>query len=343
MVNDNDCANDIIQEFRVFRRFSVDNTKKQVNNVFYRTQIPMEVAKMKKVLILFLLVLALMPVSVFSQTKQIVIGMTVPGLQFPFFVTMKNDADAAAAKLGVKLLFIDAQNASDKQMAAMENFVAQKVDGILISPMTTDSLVPAIEDAVKAGIPVATVDRKANTDAVLVHVGADNVEGGRAAARYIIQKLGNKGSVIELEGTPGSSAAVDRKQGFDEIMKASGVKILVSQTAEFSRSKAQSVMENLMQVYPKFDAVFGANDEMIIGAIEAMSAAGINLKSKVTIGFDATTDAFSYMKEGKLGATIDQFPGQQAGLALSALVDKIKNKKEPAKKVVFINPLPVTK
>ncbi len=209
--------------------------------------------------------------------------------------------------------------------------------------MTTDSLVPAIEDAAGKGIPVATVDRKANTEAVLIHVGADNVEGGRAAARYVIEKLGNKGTVIELEGTPGSSAAVDRKAGFDEVIKTSKVKILASQTAEFNRSKGQSVMENLMQVHPNFDAVFGANDEMIIGAIEAMSGAGIDLKKKVTIGFDATTDAFTYMKEGKLGATIDQFPGQQASLALSALVEKIKNKKDPEKKVVFINPKPVTK
>ncbi|MFZ4616666.1 MAG: substrate-binding domain-containing protein, partial [Rectinemataceae bacterium] len=217
---------------------------------------------MKKVLILLTMVLVLLPANIFAQ-KQIVIGMTVPGLQFPFFVTMKAEADAAAAKLGVKLLFIDAENSSDKQMAAIESFVAQKVDGILISPMTTDSLVPAIEAAVKAGIPVATVDRKANTNVVLIHVGADNVEGGRAAARYIVDKLKNKGGVIELEGTPGSSAAVDRKKGFDEVMKKSGVKILVSQTAEFDRAKGQSVMENLMQVYPKFDAVFGANDEMI--------------------------------------------------------------------------------
>ncbi len=297
---------------------------------------------MKKVLILLTMVLVLFPASIFAQ-KQIVIGMTVPGLQFPFFVTMKAEADAAAAKLGVKLLFIDAENSSDKQMAAIESFVAQKVDGILISPMTTDSLVPAIEAAVKAGIPVATVDRKANTNVVLIHVGADNVEGGRAAARYIVDKLKNKGGVIELEGTPGSSAAVDRKKGFDEVMKKSGVKILVSQTAEFDRAKGQSVMENLMQVYPKFDAVFGANDEMIIGAIEAMSGANIDLKTKVTIGFDATTDALAYMAEGKLGATIDQFPGKQAGQALQALFDKIKSKKNPAKNVTYINPLPVTK
>ena len=297
---------------------------------------------MKKVIAVAVLIAALVPAAVFAQ-KQIVIGMTVPGLQFPFFVTMKQEAEAAAAKLGVKLVFIDAQNASDKQMAAMETFVSQKVDGILISPLTSDSLVPAIEDAINAGIPVATVDRKANTDRVLIHVGADNVEGGRAAARFIIEKLGNKGTVIELEGTPGASAAVDRKAGFDEVMKASKVKILASQSADFGRSKAQSVMENLIQVYPKFDAVFGANDEMIIGAIEAMAAAGIDPASKVTIGFDATTDAFAYMKEGKLDATIDQFPGKQASLALEALVAKIRDKKDPPKKVVYISPLPVTK
>jgi ribose transport system substrate-binding protein len=216
------------------------------------------------------------------------------------------------------------------------------VNAILISPMTVDSLVPSIEAAVKAGIPVATVDRKANTDKVLVHVGADNVEGGRAAARYIIQKLGGKGGIIELEGTTGSSPAIDRKKGFDEVIATSGVKILVSQTAEFGRAKGNSVMENLMQAYPKFDGVFGANDEMIIGAIEAMSSAGVDPKTKATAGFDATPDAFAYMKDGKLGATIDQYPGQQAGQALSYLVDYIKSKKMPPQPVVYIAPKAVT-
>ena len=89
------------------------------------------------------------------------------------------------------------------------------------------------------------------------------------------------------------------------------MKLLVSQTAEFDRAKGQNVMESLIQKYPNFDAVFGANDEMIIGAVEALAAAGI--KNKVTIGFDATPDAFQYMKEGKLGATIDQFPGKSGG------------------------------
>ena len=307
---------------------------------------------MKKTLLVLLVAFFMIPSFMFASgakesassgtSGQIVIGMSVPGLQFPFFVTMKNEAEQAAAKLGAKIIFADAQNSSSKQASDVENFIAQGVQAILISPMTTDSLVPAIEDAVKAGIPVATVDRKANTDKVLVHVGADNVQGGRAAAQFIIDKLGNKGTVIELEGTPGASAAIDRKSGFDEVINKSNVKILVSQNAEFDRAKGQNVMESLMQKYPKFDAVFGANDEMIIGAIEAMSGAGIDPASKVTIGFDATPDAFQYMKEGKLNATIDQFPGKQAGMALQYLTDYVKNKTMPAKSVVYINPESVT-
>ena len=186
---------------------------------------------MKKILFALLAASAL-PLA--ANAAPIKIGLSVPGLQFPFFVIMKDDAEKAAAQLGATIVFADAQNDSAKQAADIENFVAQKVDAILVSPMTVDSQVPAIEDAVKAGIPVATVDRKSNSDMVLVHVGADNVEGGRAAARYIIDKLHNKGSVIELEGTPGASAAIDRKKGFDEVIGKSNVKTLVSQTAEFS-------------------------------------------------------------------------------------------------------------
>ena len=241
---------------------------------------------MKKALIALLAATALPQVA---QAAPIKIGMTVPGLKFPFFVTMKNDAEKAAAKLGATIVFADAQNDSSKQASDVENFVAQGVQGILISPMTVDSLVPAIEAAVKAGIPVATVDRKANTDAVLVHVGADNVQGGRAAAKFIIDKLHNKGSVIELEGTPGASAAIDRKAGFDEVMKKSNVKTLVSQTAEFDRTKGQNVMENLIQKYPSFDAVFGANDEMIIGAVEAN--AGWFTAHRVAVGDTVKLDA----------------------------------------------------
>ena len=308
---------------------------------------------MRKRLVFLLVVLMALPLVAFAGgTKEaagapggmLKIGLTLPGLQFPFFVTMKKDFDQMAAKLGVEVIYVDAQNDSSKQVAAVEGFVSQKVNGMLISPMTTDSIVPAIEEAVKAGIPVVTVDRKANTDKVLVHVGADNVEGGRAAARYIVKMLNGKGNIIELEGTPGASPAIDRKKGFDEVIAQNpGMKILVSQTAQFDRAKGHDVMENLMQAYPNFDAVFGANDEMIIGAIEAMSAGGVDPSTKVTAGYDATPDALTYIRQGKLGATVDQFPGKQAAQALNYLVDYIKNKTTPPQPVIYIQPETITK
>lgn len=186
---------------------------------------------MRRIVLVLIVVALVLPMALFAGGRreaapsgEIVIGMSVPGLQFPFFVTMKEEAEKAAAQLGARIVFADAQNQSSKQASDIENFIAQGVSAILISPMTTDALVPAIEQAVAAGIPVATVDRKANTDIVLVHVGADNVEGGRAAARFIIDRLGNSGSVIQLEGTPGASAAIDRKAGFDEVIATSNVR-----------------------------------------------------------------------------------------------------------------------
>lgn len=304
---------------------------------------------MKKLLLITIIFALLLPVALFASGQEeaeeeegIVIGMSVPGLQFPFFVTMRDQAQEKADELGITLLFADAQNDAAKQTSDLEGFVSRGVDGILISPMTVDSQVPVMERAVEAGIAVASVDRKANTDAILVHVGADNVEGGRAAARFIIDALDGSGRVIELEGTPGASAAIDRKSGFDEVMEDSDVEIIASQPADFNRAEAQTVMENLITSHPEFDAVFGANDEMIIGAIEAMRGSGVDAEEKVTVGFDATPDAFQYIDEGLLDATVDQFPGEQAGMALEFLVDYIENGTEPEEDVHFIEPEPVT-
>ncbi|MFW5695377.1 MAG: substrate-binding domain-containing protein [Alkalispirochaeta sp.] len=304
---------------------------------------------MKKILLLTIVVSVLVPLGAFAAGRgetaddgEIVIGMSVPGLQFPFFVTMRDQAEEAAAELGARIVFADGQNDSAKQTADIEGFISRGVDAILISPITVDSQVPVMERAMEAGIPVASVDRKANTDNILVHVGADNVEGGRAAARYIIEELGGSGRVIELEGTPGASAAIDRSTGFNEVMDESDVEIIASQPADFNRAEGQTVMENIIQSNPEFDAVFGANDEMIIGAIEAMRGSGIEVEDIVTVGFDATPDAFSYIEDGLLDATVDQFPGDQAGQALEYLVDYIKNGTEPENKEVFIDPEPVT-
>ncbi|MHC4745394.1 MAG: substrate-binding domain-containing protein [Planctomycetota bacterium] len=273
--------------------------------------------------------------------KPITIGLAVPSLSHPFFIYLKQHVIDEAEKLGVKIITADAEDIAARQMSIVEDFIVRGVDGVLISPIGADALVPAIESLNKAGIPVATVDRKVSAGDVLVHVGADNVEGGRVAARYIISKLPADAKVIQLEGTPGASPAIDRKKGFEEEISKSDLKIVASQTADFKRAMGMSVMENLIQASSDFQAVYAANDEMALGAAEAIQARGIDPSKVIVVGYDAIPDALNYIKTGRLDATVEQFPGRQARKALRILVDYIKNKKPPEQKEIYITPVAI--
>lgn len=235
--------------------------------------------------------------------------LSFPVLNHPNFAAMKAEAESTAQKLGATLLIVDASYNVAKQKSDVQDLIARKVDGILLTPMTVADLVPVIEKAVAAGIPVATVDRKASTDKVLVHVGTNDVEGGRMAARYLMKKLGNKGSAIELEGSAGSSVALERKKGFEEVIGKSKVKILSSRDAGFARSPARQIMTELIRAFPEFDAVVAANDDMILGAMDAMSSEEIDPSKKIMIGWDASPLGLASINEGKLDATFDPFPG----------------------------------
>jgi len=268
-----------------------------------------------------------------------VIGLTVPSLTHPFFVYLRDNVLDEAETLGVKVIAVGAEDKAAKQMSIIEDFMVRGVDGVLVSPIGADAIVPAIEALNEAGIPVATVDRKTAGGEVVLHVGADNVEGGRVAARNIAERLGGTGKVIELEGTPGASPTIDRKQGFHEVIKQSGVEVVASQTASFQRAEGQSVMENLLQVHRDFQAVYAANDEMMLGAIEAMEANKVAPSRVVTVGYDAIPDALEYIREGRLDATVEQFPGRQARTALRALVDHIRSGTRPQKNEIYIEPV----
>ncbi len=272
----------------------------------------------------------------------LVIGLTVPSLTHPFFIHLRDNVLDEARALGVTVITTDAEDRPAKQMSDVEDFIARGVDGVLMSPIGADSLVPAVEALNRAGIPVATVDRKVSGGQVLVHVGADNVEGGRVAARYIVQRLEGKGSVIELEGTPGASPAIDRRAGFHEVIEPTGIRFAASQTASFQRAQGQSVMENLLQVHRDFSAVYAANDEMMLGAIEALEANKVDLSRVVTIGYDAIPDALSYIRAGRLDATVEQYPGRQARTALKLLVDFIRSGSPPESREVYITPVVIT-
>ncbi|POZ92660.1 ribose ABC transporter substrate-binding protein RbsB [Petrotoga halophila] len=266
---------------------------------------------MRKVLVFVLLVLF---VSTFSFGVKI--GLSVSTLNNPFFVDLVNGAEDKANELGIELLVVDARDDPAKQLNDIEDLILQRVDMILVNPTDSDAIVAAIEEANDAKIPVITVDRSANGGKVLVHIASDNIAGGRMAGSFIAEQLGGKGKVIELVGVPGTSSARERGQGFnEEISKYPGIEVVARQTANYNRAEGLTVMENLLQAYPDVDAVFAHNDEMALGALEAIKAAG-KLQDIIVVGFDATPDALASVEKGELSATIAQQPYKMGELAV---------------------------
>ena len=247
------------------------------------------------------------------------VGLAISTLDNPFFVDLADGADEAAEELGVNLTVVDAGDDAATQMSSVEDLVIQGMDLIAINPVDGDAIVPAIEEADMMNIPVITVDRGAETD-VAVHIASDNVEGGRMAAEYMAEMLNNEGRVIELEGIPGTSAARERGEGFNEIMdEIEGIEIIARQPADFNRAQGMSVMEDLLEAHENIDAVFAHNDEMALGAIEAIDAAGLTDEIMV-VGFDAIGDALTAIEEGTLAATIAQQPHEMGRLTIEMAV-----------------------
>src|SRR5207245_154431 len=181
---------------------------------------------------------------------------------------------AAAAKAEIALVVLDAQHDPARQASSVEDLIAKKASAVIINPTDSDAIVPTVKKLNAAKIPVITVDRGANGGTVAAHIASDNVAGGMMAAEYVGKRLNGKGNVVMLEGIPGSSAARDRGKGFrDGLKKFPGIKLVASQTADFDRAKGLAVMENILQAQKKIDAVFAQNDEMALGAVQAIEAA----------------------------------------------------------------------
>ncbi|MFW6138673.1 MAG: substrate-binding domain-containing protein [Spirochaetota bacterium] len=282
-------------------------------------------------------------VSKASADDPITIGFSVPSLHFTWFVFTKDVALDEAQKLGIEVKVYDGMNKVSKQISDIEDMIVRGVDGVLISPINIKALVPGLEKLDSAGIPCATFDRKVVGAPYLVHVGADNVEGGRIAAVYTAAKLDGRGRVIELQGTPGSSPAIDRGSGFHQVADDfPQMRIVFSQTGQFDRERGMSVMEDAITSNPNFDAVWAHNDDMMIGAIQAVESAGYNLDKVTLASFDAIPDALEAIQDGRLDATIEQHPGKQVRDAMNYLVDYIKTGKKPEKKEIYLVPTLIT-
>lgn len=277
-----------------------------------------------------------------AQDEDLTIASSLPWYGFPFFVHMQKEIDAKAAELGVGIIATDGGNTVEKQTADVEAAVAQPVDGILISPGDVAAMAPALQEAVNAGIPVVTVDRRVEgVDGLLAHVGADNVKGGEAQGLLIMERFPDGATIVNLQGQPGASAAIERNQGVHNILDAEPDKYVFVQedTAEFELEKAVTVTENILAGLPEPpDVIVAANDSMALGALQVTTEQGLDV---AIIGFDALPEALASVRDGGLLATVEQFPGGQSTTALTALVDYLRDGTQP-EELVLLTPITIT-
>ena len=281
-----------------------------------------------------------------AAEKHLTILMSVPGLTFPFFVHCVNQAKEEANKLGdIDLIISDGQVSSPKQTADIEAAITKKVDGIVISPNDVDALVPALQEVVDAKIPVVTFDRRVNkVPGILAHVGADNVKGGEAQGHLIEKLFPDGATVMNLQGQSGSSPAIDRNKGLHNVLDQAKdkYKIVFEDTAAFARDKGLSVTESALAGMPKPpDVISCANDDMALGALEALRARNLVGKVKL-IGFDALPEALGQIKAGNMTATIEQLPGGQVRGAMERLVASLRDGKKPDQQVTLLTPIAIT-
>lgn len=267
-----------------------------------------------------------------SSKEEKTIGLVLSTLNNPFFVSIKDGAEARAKKLGYKLVVLDSQNDPAKERSNVEDLIQLGVVTLLINPTDSDAVSSSIKVANNKNVPVITLDRKANDGEVMTHIASDNVAGGASAAEFALSKLSGKDkiNVVELQGTPGASATRDRGKGFDEaIQKDSKVKIQSSQAADFDREKGLKVMENVIQAVPEFDVVFAQNDEMALGAAKALKTAN---KDIIIIGFDGNSDAEDAILAGSMTATVAQQPDEIGALGVD-ISKKIDNGQKVDKEI----------
>ena len=270
-----------------------------------------------------------------QQAKKPVIGLVMKSLANEFFKDMEEGAIKHVQERGDLTLVpvgMHSETDIDTQISAIENFITQKVDAIVVAPADSRALVPPLARAIKAGIIVINIDvaldeaakKQAGVD--LAFVGPDNRAGAKMSGDVLAKALGPGGKVVIIEGNPGADNAQQRKRGFDESVKEGKLDLVDSRTAHWETEEANSVFSNILTAHPDVQGVMAANDSMALGVVKAIDAAGKSDKIKV-VGFDNIAAVQPLLKDGKLIATVDQFGSQMAANGIDYAMKALKGEK----------------
>lgn len=294
---------------------------------------------------LFLLVVValvlgtMIPAAVSAEEPKYTISLLTGTMDNPYWQIVTQWADKAAEMLNVNLvkLAVDVEGVATQQVSQVEDRVAQGDDAIVIAVQETKALIPAIEAANKAGIPVIAVDKAAEGGKFDSIIMTDNVAAAYDGGKWVAEKIGGKGKVLVLEGVPGGQTAIDRKTGAHKALAEYPDIEVISLTGEWQTAKAQAVTEDVLTANPDLAGIFASNDMMAIGAVTALAAANLDIP---VCGFDAIPAALEMTRDGRLGATIAQFPGKMGFLGVEYAVRVIEGKAVPQ----FVNSgsMPVT-
>jgi ABC-type sugar transport system substrate-binding protein len=256
-----------------------------------------------------------------------VVSMKGPPAGNPYWATFAEGAKDMGKQLGVTVVVVSPPAETDvqAQVSQIEDQIAQKVDGIALAPTDPTALGPVVEEAQAAGIKVVFVDG-AGTNKNVPFIGTNNLEGGKLGGKYMCEHLPKGAEVAILQGVLTTTNGADRFNGSKEAMEACGLKVVAAQPADWDRAKGQSVTETILAGNPNIKGIFGSNDNMALGAVEALKAAA-KLKDVMVVGYDGNSDAAKSILAGELTASIAQAPKKMAGLGIQALVDLKAGKK----------------
>ncbi|MDB5539426.1 MAG: RbsB [Devosia sp.] len=256
-----------------------------------------------------------------SANAAYVLGMKGPGAGNPFWAAVEQGAKDKGAELGVDVIVVAPPAESDvqAQITQIEDLIAQKVDGIALAPTDPNALAPVVDAAKAAGIPVVFVDTRGTNEGT-TFIGTNNEVGAALAADYMCKNLPAGSEVAILQGLISQSTGQARAEGAKKGLEGCGLKVVAEQTAEWDRAKGLAVTENILAGNPNIKGIFGSNDNMALGAVEALKAAA-KLQDVMVVGFDANPDAAASILAGEMTASVAQAPGNMGGLGIQALVD----------------------